>query len=168
MNPIVAAVTAAETVVAIAATNTLTGELTNERHRRLLPACVCLATLILSSSIAVAECDVPPIEASDAEIASFMQCMGESVSRAADAHDLMAARLRDLYLIVDGDAEKRLDANQKAWRTQTDASCPAITNDGAIIVAASACEEKRYTERSAFLDEILAGCRAGTCPVEKL
>jgi hypothetical protein len=127
-----------------------------------------IATLLLWPSIAAAECDVPSASPSDADIVAFMQCANDAAARASAARDAMAARLRDLYQVLEGEAETRLDANQKAWRTETEASCPPLTNDGAIIVAASACEEKRYTERSGFLDEVLAGCRAGSCPVDKL
>lgn len=163
MNPIVVAATAAETAVAIAATNTVTGE----RHRRLLTTCICLATLILWSSIAAAECTLPAADASSTDLVAAMQCANDAASRASVARDAMTTRLRDVYQVVGGDAEKRFVGNQKAWEAEAESSCPPLTN-GMITIAASACEENRYTERSAFLDQILTGCRAGTCPVDKL
>ena len=123
--------------------------------------------IFLWPSVAAAECDLPPSSASSADLVTFTQCSNEAASRASAARDAMAAKLRDLYQAVEGDTESKLDANQKAWQAHSDASCPPLSN-GTITVAASACEEKRYTERSAYLDEILAGCSAGACPVDKL
>lgn len=133
-------------------------------HRR---SAALFGAVILWPSLAAAACEFPPASASNADLVAFMQCSNEAAARASDARDAMAAKLRDLYQAVDGDAETKLDANQKAWQAQSDASCPPLSN-GTITVAASACEEKRYTERSALLDEILAGCRADACPVDKL
>jgi hypothetical protein len=127
-----------------------------------------VAPLLLWPSIAAAECEVPTASSSEDELLAFLECSIEEATRASAARDAMAARLRDLYLVVDGDAETRLDANQKTWSAETEASCPPFSNDVVVGVAASACLEKRYTERSALLDEILAGCRAGSCPVDKL
>lgn len=128
-----------------------------------------VATLWLWPSIASAECGVPPTASSSEEdLLAFLECSIEDAARASAARDAMAARLRDLYLLVDGEAETRLDVGQKAWTAETEASCPSFSNDTVVGVADSACLKKRYTERSALLDEILAGCRAGSCPVDKL
>jgi hypothetical protein len=126
-----------------------------------------LATLILWPSFAAAECALPPADAGSAEVVAALQCASDAASRASAARDAMTARLLEVYQAVDGDVEKRVDANQKAWEADAETSCPPLSN-GTITVAASACEEKRYTERSNFLDEILAGCGAGACPVDKL
>jgi hypothetical protein len=127
-----------------------------------------IAPLFLWPSIADAACDVPTASSSEEDLLAFLECSIEDAARASAAQNAMAARLRDLYVVLDGEAETRLDANQKTWRAETEASCPSFSNDTVVGVADSACLEKRYTERSAFLDDILAGCHAGSCPVDKL
>ena len=127
-----------------------------------------VAPLLLWPSIASAECEVPTASSSEEELLVFLECSIEDAARASAARNAMAARLRDLYLVLDGEAETQLDANHKTWQAETEASCPPFSNDIVVGVAASGCLEKRYTERSAFLEEILAGCRAGACPVDKL
>jgi hypothetical protein len=136
--------------------------------RRRCRALLALGTLFLWPSIAAAACDVPSASSSEAELLTFLECSMEDAARASAARDAMAARLRDLYLVVDGEAETRLDTNQKTWMAETEASCPTFSNEVVVGVADSACLEKRYTERSAFLDEIIAECKAGSCPVDKL
>lgn len=142
--------------------------MTRLSHRPRYALFAFVAPFLLWPSIASAQCEVPSASSSEEELLTFLECSIEDAARASAARNAMAARLRDLYLEVDGEAEMRLDANQKTWEAETQASCPPFSNDIVVGVAASACLEKRYTERSAFLDEILAGCRAGPCPVDKL
>jgi hypothetical protein len=142
--------------------------MTRLSHRPRYALFAFVAPLLLWPSIASADCEVPTASSSEEELLAFLECSIEEATRASAARDAMAVRLRDLYLALDGEAETRLDANQKTWQAETEVNCPPFTNDVVVGVAASGCLEKRYTERSAFLDEILAGCGAGACPVDKL
>ena len=78
-------------------------------------------------------------------------------------------RLRDLYKLLVAAGTKRLDASQDAWLAGAEQACPDQINDeGSIAIEASACRAARYVQRSALLDQVIAGCRAGKCPLDKL
>lgn len=117
----------------------------------------------------MAECEVPPLDASDTEIAKLIACMQAAGKTEDTARNDMIGRLRDLYKLLNGADEKRLDDSQRDWLAGTEQMCPDQTNDeGTIAIEASACRAARYAQRSALFDEIIAGCRAGACPVDKL
>ncbi len=117
----------------------------------------------------MAECDVPASNASEAEIAKLIACMQAAGETEDAARNDMVARLRDLYKLLDGAGTKRLDASQDAWVVGAEQACPDQINDeGSIAIEASACRAARYLQRSKLLDEIIAGCRAGKCPLDKL
>jgi hypothetical protein len=119
-------------------------------------------------SLAMAECDVPGSNASDAEIAKLVACMQAAGQTEDAARNDMTARLLDLYKLLDGADEKRLDDSQDTWIASAEQMCPDQTSDGTIVIEASACLAARYAQRSALFDEIIAGCRTGACPVDKL
>lgn len=119
-------------------------------------------------SLAAADCKVPGRDFTEAEMAELVACMRKDGRSEEDARNEMNARLLDLYKLVDGADEKRLDESQRAWIIAAEAACPDQTSDGSITVEALACRAARYTQRSAVLDEVIAGCQIGTCPVDKL
>lgn len=116
----------------------------------------------------MAACEIPDGNLGQIDAHAQLDCIIEHVSMERTAHDGMAERLRELYLMLDNNGEKRLDENQVSWRTRTDGTCPPKTGFSADILRSTECETKRFTERSKFLDEIIAGCRAGSCPIDKL
>ncbi len=132
-----------------------------------LPVFAMLAALW--PSLAVAECNIPPSDASAAEIAELVTCMQAAGATEDAARNEMVVRLRDLYKLLDAAGTKRLDTSQDAWLANAERTCPDQVNDeGSIAIEASACRAARYAQRSALLDQIIAGCRAGRCPLEKL
>lgn len=116
----------------------------------------------------MAECDVPAANASEAEIAVLIACMKTAGQTEDAARNDMMAGLRDLYKILDGADEKRLDDSQDAWLADAERMCPDQTSDGTITIEASACLAARYAQRGKLFDEIIAACHAGACPVDKL
>lgn len=123
---------------------------------------------LLCPSLAMAECDVPAGNASELEIAALVTCMQAAGKTEDAARNDMMVRLRDLYKLLDGADEKQLDDSQDTWLANAEKMCPDQTSDGTIVIEASACLAARYAQRSALFDEIIAGCLAGTCPVDKL
>src|SRR5687768_4418925 len=63
-----------------------------------------VAPFLLWPSIASAQCEVPSASSSEEELLTFLECSIEDAARASAARNAMAARLRDLYLEVDGEA----------------------------------------------------------------
>lgn len=120
-------------------------------------------------SLAMSECEVPGSDASEAEIAELVACVKAAGETEDAARSDMIARLRDLYKLLNGADEKRLDDSQDAWLAGVEQMCPDRVNaEGTIVIEASSCRAARYTQRSALFDEIIAACRAGVCPVDKL
>jgi uncharacterized protein YecT (DUF1311 family) len=135
---------------------------------RLVYPVVAIAAAILWPSLAAADCKVPGGQYTEAELAELVACIRRDGRSEDDARNEMNARLMDLYKLVDGADEKRLDDSQRAWIAAAETACPDQTSDGSITVEALACRTARYDQRSAVFDEIIAGCKAGTCPVDKL
>ena len=136
-------------------------------RRHVLPMVAVLVALW--PALAMAECKIPPSNASEAEIAELVTCMQAAGETEDAARNEMIVRLRDLYKLLDAAGTKRLDASQDAWLAGAEQACPDQINDeGSIAIEASACRAARYAQRSALLDQVIAGCRAGKCPLDKL
>lgn len=112
---------------------------------------------------------MPASGANESEIAQLIGCVEEAREIEDSARNDMIVRLRDLYKLLDGANEKRLDESQDKWLDETAQTCPDLANeDGTIHIEASDCMTARYKQRSALFDEIIDGCRAGSCPIDKL
>lgn len=127
-----------------------------------------IAIAALWPSLALADCKVPGSDFSEAEMAELIACIRKDGRSEDDARNEMNARLMELYKLVDGADEKRLDDSQRAWISAAETACPDQTTDGSITIEAFACRAARFTQRSAVFDEVIAGCQAGACPVDKL
>jgi uncharacterized protein YecT (DUF1311 family) len=123
---------------------------------------------VLWPALAMAACDVPGSNATEAELGALVACMKAAGETEDDARNGMVKRLGDLYKLLDGADEKRLDDSQDAWLADAKKACPDRTSDGSITITDSSCLAARYAQRSALFDEIIAGCKAGACPLDKL